>query len=180
MRPLWARSFVGGSGVDGVLAEQILYPDNSLVRNPDHLSYQEASTLIIVGLTAWSAIVSHGHATADDWVLLHGTGGVSIFGAKIAKLLGARTILTTGSKEKAVIVKKHFGVTETLAYKDEDWPEQAKGLTDGMGANIIVDVAGGSTLAKSVKACAPYGRIALIGVLDGVESSLNTIELIMR
>lgn len=60
LRSSWARTFVGGSGLDGVLSEQIVYPADALVNVPEHLSFAEASTFTIAGLTAWAAVVTHG------------------------------------------------------------------------------------------------------------------------
>ena len=180
LRSKWAGTFVGGAGVDGVLAEQIVYPAEALVKIPKHLTFQQASTLTIAGLTAWSAIVTHGRVKAGDWILLHGTGGVSIFGAQLARIAGAQAILTTSSLIKSKLVKEEFGVTETVDYNDSDWPDQVREITGGEGVNLVVDVAGGTTLQKSINACAPGARICLIGVLAGIESKIDTIEVIMR
>jgi NADPH:quinone reductase-like Zn-dependent oxidoreductase len=140
MRSSWARTFVGGMGVDGVLAEQIVYPVDSLVKVPDHLNFTEASTFTIAGLTAWAAIVTHGKTQPGEWVLLEGTGGVSIFAAQLAHAMGARTVMTTSSPEKAAFVKKHFGVTATVDYRDPDWYKQVKEITQGV--DVVVDVVG--------------------------------------
>jgi len=144
------------------------------------MNTQQASTLTIAGLTAWSTIVTHGAVKAGDWILLHGTGGVSIFGAQIASIVGARTILTTSNDSKAQLVKEKFGVTATVNYNNANWPEQVKEITGGEGVNIVVDVAGGAMLQSSIKACATGAFIGLIGVLAGVDSSINTIDMIMR
>ena len=180
LRPHWAATFVGGAGVDGVLAEEIIYPAESLITVPRHMTPQQASTLTIAGLTAWSAIVTHGKAKAGDWILLHGTGGVSIFAAQIASMIGARTILTTSNSTKAQLVKEKFGVTASVDYNDTNWPEQVKEIADGEGVNVVVDVAGGTTLQNSIKACAPGAFIGLIGVLSGAVSSINAIDVIMH
>ena len=176
----WVRTFVGGSGVDGVLAEKILYPAESLIRIPKHMNFLQASTLTIAGLTAWAAIITHGKAKAGDWILLHGTGGVSIFGAQIARIIGARTILTSSSPKKARLVKEKFGVIETVDYKNPDWPEHVKKITKGRGVDIVVDSVGGAMLQQSIKTCASGARIGLIGVLAGVESTISTLDIIMR
>lgn len=179
VRPDWARTFVGGTGVDGVLAEQLRYPAVSLVKVPEHLSFDEGATFTIAGLTAWAAIVTHGHVRPGDWVLLHGTGGVSLFGAQIARLFSARTIVTTSNPEKAHLVKERLGVDATVDYTQPDWPAQVREMTRG-GAQIVVEVAGGASLPKSIVACAPYGRIAMIGVLAGADSQVDVRQLLMR
>ena len=179
LRSEWAKSFVGGGKVNGVLAEQISYPTDSLIKVPENLNYLEGATLTIGGLTAWAAIVTHGHVQAGQWVLLHGTGGVSIFGAQIAKMFGAKTILTTSNREKARFVKDKFGVSETINYQDENWVESVRETSNG-GVDIVVDVAGGKTFTNSIKACRSGARVGLIGVLDGIESNINTRDIIMR
>ena len=179
LEPEWTRTFVGGAGVDGVLAEQVAYPDHALLPVPASYSFAEASTLTIAGLTAWSGLITHGRAGTGEWALLHGTGGVSIFAAQLAQAFGIHTIVTTANAEKAAIVKENYGVAHTVNYRDDDWPDQVKALTGG-GVNVVLDVAGGKTFANSLQACASNARIVLIGVLDGVEATIDTVGIIMR
>jgi NADPH:quinone reductase-like Zn-dependent oxidoreductase len=179
MRGEWVRTFVGGAGVDGVAAEQIVYPADSLVKLPEHMSMEQGSTLTIAALTAWAAVVTHGHVRAGDWVLLHGTGGVSIFGAQIANLFGARTIMTTSNKEKAKLARDKLGVEHILDYRDADWPDKAKDITGG-GVDVVVEVAGGETLGRSIAACTYQGRVNVIGVLGGAKSEVSIRDLLMH
>lgn len=181
LRSEWVRTFGGGAGVDGVLAEQIVYPAVSLVKVPEHFTgFAEGSTLTIAGLTAWAAVVTHGKAQPGEWVLVHGTGGVSIFAAQIAKKLGARVILSTSSEKKAEFVRETFGVDATIDYDDDDWPKQVRKIAGGRGADVVVEVAGGPSFPKSLQACAMNGRVALIGVLSGAECQLNVMHIFMR
>ena len=173
------RTFVGGAGVDGVLAEQICFPAESLVKKPAHMSFEEGSTLTIAGLTAWAGVVTHGKVRAGDWVLLHGTGGVSIYGAQIAHQYGARTVMTTSSEKKAAIVRDKLGVAHTVNYRDDDWHKQVIDLTGG-GVNVVVEVAGGETLGRSIKACTYEGRVNVIGLLHGLESTINVVDLLHK
>ena len=174
------KTLVGAGGVDGVLCEQVLYPADALVPMPSHFSCHEGATLPIAGLTAWASVVSQGHVQSGEWVLLHGTGGVSVFAAQLAKVAGARTLLTTASEEKAIRMKEEFGVLETFDYRDESWPEQVRSYTAGAGVDLVVDVAGGQTFAKSLKACALHARVSLVGILDGFETRLNPFDIIGR
>jgi len=178
LREEWAKSFVGGNGVDGVLAEKITYPAASLVKIPSHLNFKQAATFPIAALTAWSAVVTHGRVRAGDWVLVHGTGGVSLFALQIAKLHGARIILSTSSQEKAAFIREKYQVHETFDYTSENWPEQIREITAGHGADIIVEVVGGASLAKSIQAAAYGGRVALIGVLGGTDSMINVRHML--
>ena len=174
------KTLVGAGGVDGVLCEKVLYPADALVRMPTHFSYDEGATLPIAGLTAWASVISRGDVRAGEWVLLHGTGGVSVFAAQIAKIVGARTLLTTSSKEKGIRMKEAYGVLETFDYRDKDWPDQVRSYTDGSGVDLVVDVAGGQTFADSLKACALHARVSLVGILDGFETRLNPFDIIGR
>lgn len=180
LRASWAKTFIGGMGVDGVLAEQVVYPADSLVKIPEHLDFKEAATFTIAGLTAWAALVTHGKTLPGEWVLLQGTGGVSIFAAQLAKAMGAKTIMTTSSKEKADIVKKQFGVTATVDYKDSNWTDQVKEITQGAGVDVIVDVAGGDILAQSLRTCNYGARVGVIGILAGQDSNIHIRDLLSR
>lgn len=178
MRSNWARTFIGGMGIDGVLAEQIVYPTDSLVKIPTHLDFAEAATFAIAGLTAWAAIVTHGRTQPGEWVLLQGTGGVSIFAAQLAKAMGARTIMTTSSPEKAEFVKKHFGIDATVNYRDGNWAAQVKELTEGVGVDVVVDVAGGEILSQSLHICNYGARVGVIGILSGTDSNIHIRDLL--
>lgn len=180
LRASWAKTFVGGMGVDGVLAEEISYPADALVKVPDHLDFKEASTFTIAGLTAWAAVVTHGKTRPGEWVLLLGTGGVSIFAAQLAKSLGARTIMTTSSDEKAACVKKNFGVTATVNYNDSNWIDQIKTITDGEGVDVIVEVVGGDTLGQVLQVCNYNARVGVIGVLSGQDANIHIRNLLAR
>ncbi len=147
------RKFVGGLGVDGVLIEKLVYPAPALVKMPEHMSFEEGSTLTIAGLTAWAAVMTHGKVQPGEWVLVHGTGGVSIFGAQLAKMAGAKVILTTSSEQKAELVKEKLGIKHIINYKNEEWPKQVRDITDGAGVDAVVEIAGGETLARSIQAC---------------------------
>ena len=180
LRREWSKTFVGGQGVDGVLAEQVVYPAASLVSVPTHLTFEQAASLTVAGLTAWAAIVTHGQTQPGEWVLVHGTGGVAIFAAQIAKLMGARVIQTTSNAQKAARLKQELSVDETLDYRDADWPQQVRKITGKRGVDVVVELAGGDSLARSIQACGYGGRVGVIGVLDGVDSALNVFSLIMH
>ena len=176
----WSRSFVGGQGTDGVLTEELIYPASGLVPAPRNISHEQAATLVVAGLTAWAALVTHGAVRPGQWALIHGTGGVAIFAAQLAALLGVRVIQTTSSAGKAKRLKDEFGVSETLDYRDEKWPDEIRRITDGLGVDVVLELAGGTSLAKSIEACNYSARVGVIGVLDGLESTLNVFSLIMR
>jgi NADPH:quinone reductase-like Zn-dependent oxidoreductase len=176
----WSRTFVGGQGIDGVLAEQIVYTADALVPLPSYLTFEQGSTLTLAGLTAWAAVVTHGRVRPGEWVLTHGTGGVSIFSAQIARLCQARVILSTSDPAKAQFVRDRFGVAETIDYRAAEWPKAVRRITEGRGVDVVVETAGGVSLARSIEACGYGARIGVIGVLGGLESPINLFQLLMH
>jgi NADPH:quinone reductase-like Zn-dependent oxidoreductase len=157
-------SALGGS-IDGMFAEYVVLEEDGTVHLPPHLSYDEGATLPCAGVTAWHAVVEHGHLIAGETVLLQGTGGVSIFALQFAKLLGAEVIITSSSDEKLSHAKK-LGAAHTINYKTTpDWDKKALELTGGRGVDQVVEVGGVGTFAKSLAAIRVGGKVSSIGVL---------------
>lgn len=156
-----------GGALDGVLAEEAILRADGVVPLPEHLSYAEAATLPCAALTAWNAIVETGRTKAGDWVLLLGTGGVSIFALQFATMMGARTIITSSSDEKLEKARA-LGATVTVNYRNHpDWEEAVLEETKGRGVDLAVEVTGAKNLPRTVNATRIAGTIALIGAMHG-------------
>ncbi len=152
-----------GANLDGMLAEYAVVSEEAAVSMPTHLSFAEAATLPCAAVTAWVALTGHNRVTAGDTVLTQGTGGVSIFALQFARLLGAQVIATTSSAAKAERLKA-LGAAAVINYVETpDWHEKVVELTDGRGADCVVEIGGPGTLANSIKALAVGGHISLIG-----------------
>lgn len=173
-----ARSALGAA-VDGVLAEQVAFDERSLVRIPEGLSFEEASTLPCTGVTAWNALMVAGALKAGDTVLVLGTGGVSIFALQLARLAGARVFITSGSDEK-LRRAADLGASAAINYKSTpDWEEKVRELTGRRGVDHVIEVGGGETLPKSVRAARFGGHIALIGNLTG-RGGVDIVPIFMK
>ncbi|WNQ10513.1 NAD(P)-dependent alcohol dehydrogenase [Paenibacillus aurantius] len=160
------RSTLGGP-LDGLLSEYVVLPEEGLVRVPEHLTNAEAATLPCAAVTAWHAIVEEGEVKAGDTVVLQGTGGVSIFALQFAKLLGASVIVTSSQEEKGARALS-LGADHFLNYKTRrDWEQGVLDITEGRGADHIVDLGGADTLNRSIRALRVGGRISLVGLLSG-------------
>src|SRR5271165_4649217 len=169
-----------GSPLDGMLTELRALNQDGLVHTPKHLSDEEAACLPCAGVTAWSALVEHGAIKPGDTVLLQGTGGVSIFALQFAKLAGARVIITSSSDEKLAQAGK-LGADEIINYKTTpDWDKKARELTGGAGVDHIVEVGGGGTFGKSLRAIRIGGSISVIGVLTGATTDTSLIPVLMQ
>ena len=89
-----------GGSASGMLSEQVVLPEEGVVKLPDYLSFAEAACFPCAGLTAWYALVERGELASGDKVLLLGTGGVSVFALKLAKAVGAEVWITSSSDAK--------------------------------------------------------------------------------
>ncbi|WP_407176734.1 NAD(P)-dependent alcohol dehydrogenase [Bradyrhizobium sp. STM 3562] len=150
-----------------------------VMRIPDALSFAEASTLPIAGLTAWNAL-AYGGLKAGDTVLLHGTGGVSIFALQFAKASGAKAIITSSDDAKLARATG-LGADAVINYRtSSSISEEVARLTGHQGVDLVVETVGGSNVEESLKALRPQGSISIVGFLDGVEAKINLITLNLR
>jgi NADPH:quinone reductase-like Zn-dependent oxidoreductase len=173
------RSTLGGP-LDGMLAELAVLDQEGAVAIPDHLTYEEASTLPCAGVTAWSTLVTEGGVTAGATVLVQGTGGVSLFACQFANTLGARVIATSSSDEKLARAKE-LGAADGINYREvPQWGKRAKELTSGVGVDHVVEVGGAGTLQQSLQAVRFGGTISLIGNLSGTTTELALTQVFMQ
>ncbi|WP_119269293.1 zinc-dependent alcohol dehydrogenase family protein [Taklimakanibacter deserti] len=159
-----------GGALQGVLSEFVALDQDWAVKAPESLDDAEASTLPCAGLTAWEALIERGHLHAGETVLVQGTGGVALFGLQIAAAHGAEIIVTSGDDEKLARAKT-LGATHGINRKKGDWVEAVYRLTGDRGIDHILEIVGGPHLEQSIKAAAVFGRISLIGVLEGFDIS---------
>ena len=163
-----------GGGQDGMLAEEVVLPEHAWLRIPDHLDFEQASTLPCAGLTAWNALFEHAAVRPGDVVLIQGTGGVSIFALQLAKAAGAQVILTSSSEDKRRRAKA-LGADHLLDYRaDPAWGASARAWTGGRGVDLVVEVGGPGTFDQSVTALRYGGQMSILGVLTGRIGEVNT------
>ncbi|KAF8193901.1 hypothetical protein K438DRAFT_1828248 [Mycena galopus ATCC 62051] len=158
-----------GGPVHGVLTQYRTFPAETLVAVPDHLSYEEASTLPCAAVTAYNALFSgFAPVKAGDTVLIQGTGGTSIFALQFAVASGATVIATSSSDEKLKLALK-LGAKHGINYKTTpNWAAEVAKLTNGVGVDHVVEVAGNATLAQSMEAVKAGGSVDLVGVVGGI------------
>ena len=170
------KSALGGA-IDGMFAEYVTLSEHGVVPLPDYLTYEEGASLPCAAVTAWNGLVEQGHLLAGETVLLLGTGGVSMFALQIAKMFGAKTIITSSSDEKLARARA-LGADETVNYKTHpDWEKVVWDLT-GRGADQIVEVGGPGTLEKSLQAAKHGGKIAQIGVLSNPGTKISPMPIL--
>ncbi|MGN6108159.1 MAG: zinc-dependent alcohol dehydrogenase family protein [Kofleriaceae bacterium] len=168
-----------GSPRDGMLAEYVLLDGDGAVRFPDHLSFEEASTLPIAGVTAWHALWGEAPLAAGGTVVVQGTGGVAVFAIQLARAAGARVIALTRSAAK-VARARELGAHEVIdTTAIAAWDERVLALTGGVGADLVIDVAGGD-LSRALRAARWGGQVSLVGLLAGGTSQFEMIPILTK
>jgi NADPH:quinone reductase-like Zn-dependent oxidoreductase len=172
------RSALGGE-INGMLAEYVVLDEDGVVQIPEHLSYEEASTLPCAAVTAWHAVIEQGLKPGET-ILTLGTGGVSLFALQFAVHAGARVIITSGSDEKLERAIR-MGAADGINYRTvPEWGKKVRELTGGKGADLVVEVGGAGTLPQSLMAVRTGGCISLIGVLSGATAQANPLPAVMK
>ncbi|KAH6960157.1 chaperonin 10-like protein [Fusarium avenaceum] len=154
-------SSIASPDVPGVLAEYVVLGENFWSLMPETLTYLEASTLPIAGVTAWNALYGsiESRLLPGQSVLTEGTGG-------FAKAGGAKVIATTSSAKKAETLKS-LGVDHIINYNDvPEWVDEVKIATKNKGVDLVVEVGGGNTMRKAMKSVKTDGSIAIVGFVS--------------
>jgi NADPH:quinone reductase-like Zn-dependent oxidoreductase len=168
-----------GGSPGGMLSEIIVTHEDALVAIPGHLTYEEAATLPCAGVTAWNGLFTRGGLRPGDFVLLEGTGGVSIFGLLFSSAAGAKPIITSSRDEKLERATE-LGAFATANYRtNPDWQQEVRELTGGRGVDQVLEVGGRNTLSKALEALAFGGHVALIGGLSGFGGDLPVGSLML-
>jgi NADPH:quinone reductase-like Zn-dependent oxidoreductase len=164
----------------GAYAEYVRVPEESVIPLPEGLSFEEAATLPVAGLTAYHALVTVGKLKAGETVLIWGgSGGVGTFAVQIAKQLGARVIATVGSDEKCAKVEA-LGADLVLNHHHDDVEPAVREFTEGLGVAAVLDYVGPQTFAKSFQLLQKGGRLLLCGKLTGMDVQLSVHQTYLR
>jgi NADPH:quinone reductase len=163
----------------GGYAQYVTAPAAQCLPVPMGLSMIEAASLPETFFTVYTNLIDQARFKFGDVVLIHGgTSGIGVAAIQIAHALGGKVFATAGSFDKAHACER-LGAVRGINYQIEDFVEQVKSLTDGHGADIILDMVGGDYVQRNLNCAAIEGRIVSIAFLHGsrVEVDLN---LVMR
>jgi len=163
----------------GGYAELCTAPIAQCLPYPKGLSDVEAASLPETFFTVWSNVFDRCHLRAGETLLIQGgSSGIGVTAIQLAKAMGARVIVTAGSDDKCAACIQ-LGAEHAINYKTQDFKDEVKRLTDGKGVDVILDMVGGSYVAREVEILAEDGRIAIIAVQGGVKSEFNA-GLVLR
>jgi zinc-binding alcohol dehydrogenase/oxidoreductase len=161
-----------GSPTEGTFAERVVVPAINVHAKPAALSWEEAASFPLAGLTAWRAVVTCARAAPGRRLLVTGGGsGVSTFCVQIAQALGAQVWVTSGDDAKIARCIE-LGARGGFRYDDPEWPAQVLAATGGAGVHAVVDSFGGEGWAKALDALARGGVLVNYGDTGGDEATI--------
>jgi len=175
-QPLCLSYGILGEHRPGTLAEYVVVPEQNLAiipTLPTPLTWPEAAAFSLVTLTAWRMVVSRAQLRPGETVLIWGIGGgVALAALQIAKLKGARVIVTSSSDDKLTAARRH-GADFTLNHRTQKVSQEVRALTEKRGANVIIDNVGEATWEESLRSLGRGGRLVTCGATAGPHVGLD-------
>ncbi len=175
--PLCSTFSVVGEHRPGTAAEYVVVPADNLALVPDGMSWVEAAAFSLATLTAWRMLTTRARLRAGETVLVWGVGGgVALAALQIARHLGARVFVTSGSDAKLEVARRH-GAEATLNHGAEDVVAGVRRLTGGRGVDVVVDSVGEARWQESLRALRRGGRLVICGATTGPTVSIDLRRL---
>ena len=157
----------------GGYAEKVAVPAGQLLPAPRAGSLRTAAALPETVCTVYSNVFLGARLSAGETLLVHGgASGIGTTAIQLAKSAGATVAVTAGSAEKLEACRE-LGADILINYREKDFVQSIMDLTDGHGADVILDIMGAAYLARNVDALAADGRIANIGMQGGAKAELD-------
>jgi putative PIG3 family NAD(P)H quinone oxidoreductase len=163
----------------GGYATRVSVPAGQVMPVPEGVDLVTAAALPEVAATVWSNVMMVAGLRSGDVFLVHGgAGGIGTFAIQLAKAVGARVLTTAGSPEKLAFCAG-LGADVTIDYREQDFVEVVREVTDGHGADVILDNMAAAYLSRNVSALAVEGRLVVIGMQGGTKAELD-LNALMR
>jgi len=161
------RITVIGEHTDGTYCELKALPAGQLYPLAESLSFEEGAAFPLTFETAYRMLVTKAAVREGEWVLIWGIGGgVALAAFELCRALGARTIVTSSSREKLERARA-LGADVAVSHSDDDVVQTVKEATEGRGADIVVETVGEATWERSLAAAAQEGRVVVCGATSG-------------
>lgn len=168
---------VGWSGILGAYSEYAAIPADRLVPIPEGVDFKLAAAVLLQGMTAHYLAYSTFPLKEGDRALIHAAaGGVGLLLTQMASKIGARTIATVSTPQKAELARE-AGADDVILYSEADFVAETKRLTDGGGVDVVYDSVGRSTFEGSMNCLRPRGMLVLYGGSSGAVPPFDPIQL---
>ena len=163
---------VMGLVAGGAWAQELVTHEREAMAMPVGMSFSDAAALPEAFATAYDALVLQGGMTLNSEVLIHAVAsGVGTAALQLCQLFGAK-VIGTGRSEKKLARAAGMGLSRSILVKDDVFSAQVKQLTNGRGAELALDLVGGSWFAETIDAMAPHGTVMLVGLVAGAAAEV--------
>ncbi|MGE3746439.1 MAG: NAD(P)H-quinone oxidoreductase [Sphingomonadaceae bacterium] len=163
----------------GGYAEYAVAPARQCLPIPSALTLIEAAALPETLFTVWTNVFERAYAGSDDILLVHGgTSGIGTMATQLGKLFNLTVIVTCGSDEKCAAARA-IGADHAINYRTTDFVEQVRAITDGKGADVVLDMVGGDYVPRNIACMAEDGRHVSIAIQRGAKAEIP-IWMIMQ
>ena len=161
----------------GGYAQYAVTPAAHCLRVPDGMTLKQAACLPETFFTVWSNVFMRAALKAGERLLVHGgSSGIGTTAIQLAHAFGARVFTTAGSDDKCAACRA-LGAEVAMNYRDVDFVDM---MRDHGGADVILDMVGGTYMQRNIKALADDGRLVQIAFLQGPKADLNMVEVMTR
>jgi NADPH:quinone reductase-like Zn-dependent oxidoreductase len=160
----------------GCFAEYVLIDPALATPIPSHFTWEQAAAIPISYVTAWEALVQFGRLTAGEWLLVTGaSSGVGVASIQLGKVLDAKVIGVSGSEAKLAKLRE-LGLDVAICARGEDFSARVLEATAGKGVDLAVNLVGGTVFRACQRSLANFGRLAVVGYVDGVMKTELDLE----
>lgn len=171
---------IAGLVAGGGYAEYGLVHEDHALEIAENMSFTDAAALPETIYTVWANVFELGGLSAGQTLLIHGgSSGIGTTAIQMAKHFGARVAITAGTDEKCDFCE-NLGADLTINYKTTDFEAAIAALSDGQGADLILDMVGGSYFQRNIAAAARGGRIVNIAHLEGARAEIDMLPVMLK
>ena len=165
---------------NGTYAERVKVPVRNVFAKPASLSFEQAAALPLAGLTAYRALITRGQLVGSETVLITGIGGgVACCALQLAISLQAKVLVTSSSDSKLERAM-NLGAAGGANYNDPNWTQEIMRLCDGVGPDIVLDGAGGSSFEKALEITRPGGKVISYGATTGAANQVEVRRIFWK
>lgn len=152
----------------GGYAQYVTVPASSVIPLPPGLTADQATALVVQGLTAAFALRNSARLAAGESVFVEAAaGGVGVFAIQLAKLFGAGQVIAGASTQAKRDIALKLGADAAIDYTSAEWPREVRRLTGDRGVDIVLEMTGGPTLGQALDALGSFGRMVVYGFASG-------------
>ncbi|WP_165867745.1 NADPH:quinone oxidoreductase family protein [Mesorhizobium sp. DCY119] len=163
----------------GGYSEFVITESERTFKLPEDFDLDVACTLVVAGVTAYQIITEVARVNVGDSVFIPGAvGGVGSYAVQIARIQGAKLIIAGASSNDRRAQALANGADYAVDYGLPSWPDEVKKLTDGKGADVVLDMIGGDHFEQCLAALAPFGRLVVYGNVSRQSATLKPTQLL--